>query len=294
MSIKKTGLGRGLSSLIPTESEVQTGEQIRQIAVSEIKANPYQPRRGFQTEGLQELANSIREHGVLEPLILRLVADGYELVAGERRWRAAALVGMTTVPAVVRLLSDQQAAEMALIENIQRQDLNAIEEATAYQRLILEFGYSQEELADKVGKSRPHVTNILRLLQLPREIQAELISGSISMGHARALLPLKPALQLLYVELIKSKNMSVRQLEDLVQATMRPDQAQVKEKAAALTKRLALLQHWESQLKTVLQTKARIKPKGKGGKIEIIYFDEEELQRLLDRLINSQPKAEEQ
>ena len=292
MSIKKTGLGRGLSSLIPTEPEFQSGEQIQQIAVSEIKANPYQPRSGFQAEGLQELANSIREHGVLEPLILRLVADGYELVAGERRWRAAAMVGMKTVPAVVRLLSDKQAAEMALIENIQRQDLNAIEEATAYQRLILEFGYSQEELADKVGKSRPHLTNILRLLQLPREIQAELINGSISMGHARALLPLKPALQLLYVELIKSKNMSVRQLEDLVQATLQPDKAQVKAKAETLTKRMALLSHWESQLKTILQTKARIKSKGKGGKIEITFFDEDELQRLLDRLINSQPTKE--
>lgn len=292
MSIKKTGLGRGLSSLIPTEPESQIGEQIQQIAINEIKTNPYQPRSGFQPEGLQELANSIKEHGVLEPLILRIVADGYELVAGERRWRAAAMVGLKTVPAVVRMLSDKQAAEMALIENIQRQDLNAIEEATAYQRLILEFGYLQEELADKVGKSRPHVTNILRLLQLPREIQAELINGSISMGHARALLPLKLALQLLYVELVKSKNLSVRQLEDLVQATLKPDKALLKEKIEALTKRSALIQHWESQLKTTLQTKARIKPKGKGGKIEITFFDEEELQRLLDRLINSKLAAE--
>ena len=292
MSIKKTGLGRGLSSLIPTEPEPQTGEQIQQISIHEIKANPYQPRSGFQPEGLQELANSIKEHGVLEPLILRQVADGYELVAGERRWRAAAMVGLNAVPAVVRMLSDKQAAEMALIENIQRQDLNAIEEATAYQRLILEFGYIQEVLADKVGKSRPHVTNILRLLQLPREIQAELIDGSISMGHARALLPLKPALQLLYVELVKSKNLSVRQLEDLVQATLKPNKALLKEKIEALTKRSALIQHWESQLKTTLQTKARIKPKGKGGKIEITFFDEEELQRLLDRLINSKLAAE--
>lgn len=285
MSIfKKPALGRGLSALIPGEPVVQDGETIRQLALNEIVSNPYQPRRQFDEEGLRELAESIRQYGILEPIIVRTVETGYEIVAGERRWRAAALVGLQTVPAVVRLLNDQQVAEMALIENIQREDLNALEEAQAYQRLILEFHYKQEDLAAKVGKSRPHISNTLRLLQLPQEVQKELVMGYISMGHARAMLSLKPAQQLFYTELVKNRNLSVRQLENMIQAVHVGKKPVTKGTNSPTGLKGSWLKHWELKLKSTYQTKAKIVHKDKGGKIEISYFDQDDLERILEML----------
>jgi len=285
MSIpKKAALGRGLGVLIPTEPEVQEGEMIQQIPLDEIVSNPYQPRRHFDEESLRELAESIQQVGVLEPVILRRIESGYELIAGERRLRAAVVAGLSTIPSVIRLLNDQQVAEMALIENIQRENLNALEEANAYQRLILEFHYKQEELAIKVGKSRPHISNTLRLLQLPQEVQQELIQGHISMGHARALVTLKPTQQLFYTQLVINRNLSVRQLESMIQSVTEGKSSGVKKADKLDGSKGAWFKHWESKLKSSLQTKAKIVRKEKGGRIEISYFDEEDLLRLLDQL----------
>jgi ParB family chromosome partitioning protein len=283
-SPKKVALGRGLSALIPMESEVLEGEMIQQIPLEQIVSNPFQPRQHFDEDSLRELSESIRQVGVLEPVLVRIIETGFELVAGERRFRAAALADLTTIPAVVRLLNDQQVAEMALIENIQREDLNALEEAQAYQRLILEFRYKQEELAIKVGKSRPHISNTLRLLQLPLEVQQELIHGHISMGHARALVTLKPAQQLFYTQLVKNRNLSVRQLENMIQSVSESKKTNNKKEELKEGSKSAWFKHWESKLKSSLQTKAKIVRKEKGGRIEISYFDEEDLLRLLDVL----------
>jgi len=283
-SPKKAALGRGLSALIPMESEVLEGEMIQQIPLEQIVSNPFQPRQHFDEDSLRELSESIRQVGVLEPVLVRIIESGFELVAGERRFRAAALAELTTIPAVVRLLNDQQVAEMALIENIQREDLNALEEAQAYQRLILEFKYKQEELAVKVGKSRPHISNTLRLLQLPLEVQQELIQGHISMGHARALVTLKPTQQLFYTQLVKNRNLSVRQLENMIQSVSESKKSNSKKEEPKDGPKSAWFKHWESKLKSSLQTKAKIIRKEKGGRIEISYFDEEDLLRILDVL----------
>jgi len=283
-SPKKAALGRGLSALIPMESEVLEGEMIQQIPLEQIVSNPFQPRQHFDEDSLRELSESIRQVGVLEPVLVRIIETGFELVAGERRFRAAALAELTTIPAVVRLLNDQQVAEMALIENIQREDLNALEEAQAYQRLILEFKYKQEELAVKVGKSRPHISNTLRLLQLPLEVQQELILGHISMGHARALVTLKPTQQLFYTQLVKNRNLSVRQLENMIQSVSESKKSNSKKEEPKDGPKSAWFKHWESKLKSSLQTKAKIIRKEKGGRIEISYFDEEDLLRILDVL----------
>jgi ParB family chromosome partitioning protein len=283
-SPKKAALGRGLSALIPMEPEVLDGEMIQQIPLEQIASNPFQPRQHFDEDSLRELSESIRQVGVLEPVLVRIIETGFELVAGERRFRAAALAELTTIPAVVRLLNDQQVAEMALIENIQREDLNALEEAQAYQRLILEFKYKQEELAVKVGKSRPHISNTLRLLQLPLEVQQELIQGHISMGHARALVTLKPTQQLFYTQLVKNRNLSVRQLENMIHSVSESKKSNSKIEEPKDGPKSAWFKHWESKLKSSLQTKAKIIRKEKGGRIEISYFDEEDLLRILDVL----------
>lgn len=280
-SQRKSALGRGLQSLIPTSTEVQEGERILEIPLVEIASNPFQPRLQFNQEALAELAESIKAHGVLEPVILRRVEQGYELIAGERRLKAAEIAGLNTIPGVVRILNDLQAAEIALVENIQREDLNPLEEAQGFKRLLLEFNYTQEELGQKVGKSRSHVANIMRLLNLPKEIQKDLLDGLISMGHARALLPLSQSRQFFYNQLVKDKGLNVRQLEQMIRSLDDRTKDQKKKQRSGKNSHLRYL---ESQIKSALQTKARIVAKEKGGHIEIVYFDEEDLQRIVELL----------
>ncbi|MGH7429699.1 MAG: ParB/RepB/Spo0J family partition protein, partial [Candidatus Methylomirabilaceae bacterium] len=184
---RRRGLGKGLGALIPG-AEVAGGERPTEIALSHLAANPFQPRQAMDPQELSGLVESIRRHGVLQPIVVRASAGGFEVVAGERRWRAAEAAGLTTIPALVKTLTDQEALELALVENLQREDLNALERARAYRRLMADFGLTQEEIAEQVGKSQPSIANSLRLLNLPPQIQVSLEAGRITEGHARALL----------------------------------------------------------------------------------------------------------
>ncbi len=282
-------LGRGLGALItPTGAgrqsrhyETKDGgnsdtQKIWSIPISQIETNPKQPRQFFKPEELQELADSIKEHGILQPLILSENQNGgYELIAGERRLRAAKLIGLATVPAVVKELSDQQKLEIALIENIQRADLNAIEEAFAYQRLIEEFGLTQQDVALKVGKSRPAVANSVRLLDLPKEVQTALAAGKINTGQARALLSLNDASkQLDMLSSMLGEKISVRELERAVAQKRPPEKS----------RRDPNLLYLENKLREALGTKVAITQKGDKGTIVISYFSKEELKRLIEEL----------
>jgi ParB family chromosome partitioning protein len=271
------GLGRGLAALLPAV-EAQGDEPVREVPVKEIRPNSFQPRRVFDEEKLAELAESVRAHGVLQPVVVRAVIGGFELVAGERRWRAAQLAGLERVPVVVRELSDAEMMEIALIENLQREDLNPLEEATAYQRLLQEFGLTQEELARRLGKSRSHIANIIRLLNLPAGVQEYVSRGTISMGHARALLALEDAeLQNQVCRQVVTKNLSVRETENLIRSLLTRKKQQKKKKPAALDPWMVEV---ETNLKHALATQVRIKPGRRGGRIEIEYYSTEDLERL--------------
>ena len=217
---KFPALGRGLDDLISTEEELHTSgsSSISEVPVFKIKANPNQPRREFSTEALQELAESIRQIGIIQPITLRLMEDGtYQIIAGERRWRASQMAGLTSIPAYVRTADDENMMQMALVENIQREDLNAIEIALAYEHLIENTGMTQEKVSERVGKSRTAITNYLRLLKLPAQIQMALQKHEIDMGHARALLSLdSPSMQIKLYKEIQKNNYSVRKVEALV------------------------------------------------------------------------------
>lgn len=211
----RKGLGKGLGALLGTDETENKG--ITEVRINDIEPNTDQPRKTFDDEKLSALAESIKQHGIVQPLIVQQNGNMYRIVAGERRWRAARLAGLETVPVIVRDLSDREVMEVALIENLQRQDLNPIEEAEAYEKLISEFGMTQEEVASVVGKSRPAITNSLRLLSLKDDIKSRLISGEISSGHARALLAIDDAkLQLKAMQEIIEKEMSVRETEKLI------------------------------------------------------------------------------
>jgi len=272
----KRGLGKGLQALF-SEQEVSQEDGVVEIRVSDIRPNKYQPRRDFPAEKLEELARSISLHGVLQPIVVRDIIGGYELVAGERRWRACKMAGLETIPAIVRPFSDNEMMEIALIENLQREDLNPLEEATAYRQLLDEFGLTQEELSQRIGKSRSHIANILRLLQLPPEIQESVSRGTISMGHARALLGLeKKAQQLEAWRQVVEKGLSVRETEALVQhlkAGKEPRRKRAEQKEPHI---LAL----EASLQENLGTKVQIWPGRKKGRIEIEYYTEEDLERI--------------
>jgi len=258
--------------------EAQGDEPVREVPVKEIRPNSFQPRRVFDEEKLAELAESVRAHGVLQPVVVRAVIGGFELVAGERRWRAAQLAGLERVPVVVRELSDAEMMEIALIENLQREDLNPLEEATAYQRLLQEFGLTQEELARRLGKSRSHIANIIRLLNLPAGVQEYVSRGTISMGHARALLALEDAeLQNQVCRQVVTKNLSVRETENLIRSLLTRKKQQKKKKPAALDPWMVEV---ETNLKHALATQVRIKPGRRGGRIEIEYYSTEDLERL--------------
>ena len=290
---KYPALGRGLDALIQTE-EVKTegSSSISEIELSLIHPNPNQPRREFDADSLQELADSIREIGIIQPITLRQLADGtYEIIAGERRWRATQMAGLTTIPAYVRTADDENVMEMALIENIQRQDLNALEIALAYQHLLEQYDLTQDRLSERVGKKRATITNYLRLLKLPATIQVALQNREIDMGHARALLSLdNPALQLKVFNQIQREHLSVRKVEELVKRLMEGETVNVsgqklRPRKAQLSQEYALLR---DSLSKCFQTKVQFTCSDKGkGKITIPFSGEEELERivsLLDKL----------
>lgn len=276
---KKRGLGKGLEALIPVYQENKSNT-LRDLPVASIKPNPHQPRKTIDEEKLAELAASIKQHGVIQPIVVRQLAnEEYQLVAGERRWRACQLLSLETIPALVTNYDDNVSTEVALIENLQREDLNPLEEATAYQSLINEFGLTQEEVAKRVGKSRSLVANMLRLLALPRDVLKLLSTGKITTGHARALLPLNDRyIQIKTAREIIKKQLSVRQTEELVNKLLNKPP----KRAAAPSIDPQLISLTE-QLQDVFGTKVHIKTNKKGkGKLEIEFYNEEDLARIMD------------
>lgn len=276
----RQALGKGLGALIPDKSISEiNGKKIFQFCgIEEIQPNPHQPRKTFADPQLQELVDSIREKGILQPLMVRRKAGGFELIAGERRWRAAQKAGVKEVPIIIKDISDSELLELSLIENIQREDLNPVEEGEAYKGLMEQFHLTQEEISKKVGKDRSTITNTLRLLKLPPEIRQSLIEGTVTMGHARAFLSLEgPDKQKLAFKKVLADGLSVRQTESLVK--------RLREKKASPAPKSKT--DWDpliEELQRILGTKVRIIGQGKRGKIEIEFYSPEELDRIIDRL----------
>ncbi|MDA8422477.1 MAG: ParB/RepB/Spo0J family partition protein [Nitrospiraceae bacterium] len=280
--MQKQALGKGLGALIPDLSVLDDREKkalgISEIELDKIIPNDYQPRKVFDDEKLKELAASIKEQGVIQPIIVHKAGGGFQLIAGERRWRASRLAGLKTIPALVKEATKRELLEMALIENIQREDLNPLEAAEAYKRLQDEFKLTQEDLARRVGKERSTVTNFLRLLGLPKELKHDLSSGALSMGHAKALLSLDRVRdQLQAAASIVKKGLSVREAEALAHGLKNPP----KEKKTRPNQELKSV---EEKLKKSLGTKVSITSKSKGGRIVIEYYSPEELDRILEKI----------
>lgn len=285
---RKRALGRGLSALIPPsveEGEAEAdGSCLRELPLSAIRANPLQPRRRFDQERLQELAESIRIHGVIQPVVVTRSAEGYRLVVGERRCRAARMAGLETIPALIREMVPQQTLEAALIENLRREDLNPVEEAQAYHYLIREHGLTHDQLAERLGCSRPAISNALRLLALPDEIRSDLESGVLTAGHARAVMGLEgEARQLRAWREIRGKGLSVRQSEALVAGLLAREGGNSASGRGVVSPELGEIQdHLSQQLGVAVQ----IRPRSRGrGRIELHYRDTEELERLVELLI---------
>lgn len=277
MAEKRFALGRGLSALIPDAAPPAAAERSLDIDTDLLRPNKFQPRTQMDDERIEDLARSIRANGIIQPIVVRHVDDRYEIIAGERRWRAAQRAGLLKVPVVVRDVPEDRLLAVALIENIQRQDLNPIDEAHAYRRLGDEFHLTQEQIADAVGKDRSSIANYVRLLRLPEEVRANVASGALSMGHARALLAVADeSAQLRVAREILARALSVRETEALVRKSAAPPkpepQSDVHTRAA------------EEKLRLALGTRVRIVRKGKGGRIEIDFGNEDELQRLYELL----------
>lgn len=271
----KKGLGKGLGALIASEESDDNG--VKEVRINEIEPNIEQPRKTFNDEKLTQLAESIKQHGVVQPLIVHREGNTYKIVAGERRWRAARLAGLQTVPVIVREMSSKQVMEVALIENIQREDLNPIEEAEAYEKLIAEYGMTQEEVSNTVSKSRPAITNSIRLLSLQDKIKTKIISGEISSGHARALLSIESKeVQLKALEEIIKKELSVRETELLVK------QLSTQKKPKKTKKDDAEYRAIEERFREVFGTRVRIMNNNKNGKILIEYYSPDELDRIIN------------
>lgn len=288
MAVKKTGLGKGLDSMIPPKvvketmkemksPESETGERI--LKINEVEPNKKQPRKFFNEEALKELSDSIKQHGIVQPLVVAKQKDYYEIIAGERRWRAAKMAGLKEVPVVVKDYSPQEVMEIALIENIQREDLNPVEEAKAYQNLIKEYNLKQEEVADRVSKSRSAITNSLRLLKLEDQILDMLIEEEISSGHARTLLALDDSgQQLMVAEKIVKDQLSVRDTEKLVKSINQP----IKKAPKKELKNDFVYRDMEEKLKQKIGTKVKINRKSENkGKIEIEYYSQDELEKIV-------------
>jgi ParB family chromosome partitioning protein len=279
------GLGKGLNAFF---NEVSKEETVQEIKLKELRPNPYQPRKTFQQEAIDELRDSIIEHGILQPIVVRKSIKGYEIVVGERRFRAAKEAKLETIPAVVRELTEQQMMELAVLENLQREDLNPIEEGQAYHTLMEKLKLTQEEVAKRLGKSRPHVANHIRLLSLPPKIQELISSGSISMGHGRALLGLRLKAKLpVLVEKVINEGLNVRQLEKLIQLINENVSRETKKPEK---KKDVFVQQHEHSLRERFGTTVNIVQKKNKGKIEIEFFSKEDLERILQML--DQEKAD--
>ena len=299
MPIKKKGLGKGLDSLIPdnksmksvtSEKTVESKEDaaaksgVQVMKINEVEPNRDQPRKNFDEDALLELSDSIKQFGVLQPLLVRKRKDYYEIIAGERRWRAAKLAGVKEVPVIEKEYTDQEILEIGLIENIQRENLNPIDEAIAYKRLLEEFNLKQDEVAERVSKSRTAVTNSMRLLKLSDKVQQMIIDDMISTGHARALLAIDdPELQYTLANKIFDEKLSVRETEKLVKEIKNPKKPKEKKPVA----NSFIYQDLEEKMKSVFGTKVSIASKGKGkGKIEIEYYSDDELEHLFDMMMS--------
>jgi len=277
--INKRGLGKGLGALIP-ENEEEVKNSVIEIKITDIEPNENQPRRVFDDESLADLSESIKEHGVVQPIIVRKVENGYQIIAGERRWKASRLAGKKTIPAIVKDYSNLEVMEIALIENLQREDLNAIEEAFGYKSLIEEYNLTQEEISKQIGKSRSAIANSLRLLLLPQKIKDMITGGKISQGHARALLAIdNEKKQLEIAEKIIDQQLNVRQIEKLAKDTKQ------KEKVEAPPDKYKIeINQLEEDLKESLGTKVKIYHKNNKGRIEIEYYSNEDLDRIVSLL----------
>jgi ParB family transcriptional regulator, chromosome partitioning protein len=278
----KKALGKGLSALMPTTSS-GGGEELVELDLDLLEANEQQPRTHFDDQKLEELAESIRENGLVQPILVRRKGDRYQIIAGERRWRAAQQANLRKIPAVVREIPDDKLLELALVENIARQELNPIEEAQAYQRLITAHGFTQEQVARRVGKDRSSVTNILRLLKLPADIQHMVEREQISMGHARALLPLEdPEQQRKLARRIVTEALSVREVERLVEQWRSPSQSDQEQEPVPVDPNIKAA---ERRLQKQLGTQVKIVLNKNGGRIQIEFHTEEEMERLYDLLM---------
>lgn len=267
------GLGRGLDALLSEEGKEEI--TVSEIEVQMISPRPDQPRQRFEENAINELAESIKQHGILQPILVRPSNEGYQIIAGERRWRAACIARLEYIPAIVREMTEHQAAEISLVENLQREDLNAVEEARAFMRLIGEHGYNQEQIAARIGKSRSHVANTIRILKLPDKILQMVEEGKISAGHARALIGLDQIRQMRLAKQIAGEGLSVREIER--QADRRKGNPQ---KVNTINE----LRNVEEKLQNFLSTKVKIRSKKQGGTIEIPYYNEEDLERIIETI----------
>src|SRR5438552_4986206 len=287
----RSGLGKGLGALIgtpapaPRAEVAETGEKVHRINLASITPSPLQPRKDFAREALQELIDSIRQHGIIQPLIVRQVGTRFELIAGERRWRAAQEASLTQVPVIIRSASDMEMLELSLIENLQRADLNPIEEAQGYARLANEFGMRQEDIALKVGRSRAAVANALRLLDLHPQVQVWLAQNLLSVGHAKVLLALKaPEEQLLAGETVLRRNATVRSTERLVARQLGIGRSRRRQRAAGQTVTPAVIEDLQNRLQQHLATHVTVHHGEKRGRIEIEYYGNDDLQRIVTAL----------
>ena len=288
MSPRKSGLGRGLEALIPAVEDDAAGAVpgVLGVPLTSIIPNPHQPRAPIRDQDLVELAASIEEHGIIQPLVVTRAPDGYHLIAGERRWRAARLAGLPTVPAVVKEVAPSEMLELALVENLQRADLNPLEEAVAYRQLVEEFGHTQEQVARRVGKSRVAVSNTLRLLKAARPVQEALLEGKISEGHARALLGLEQGeAQQAALKMVLKRGLNVRQTEELVRRLvgLRREEQRPRREISPETRAL------ETRFREALGTKVSLTRRGEGGRVVIHFYSEEELNALYERIVGREP-----
>ena len=287
---KKSGLGKGLDFIIPNNTSIKTDEKMEEkltekkaevfVKLSQVESNKSQPRKNFNEDSLIELSESIKQFGVIQPLIVQKKDDYYEIIAGERRWRAAKLAGLKEIPVIIREYSDEERMEVALIENLQREDLNPVEEALAYKSLIKEYNLKQDEIAEKVSKSRTAVTNSMRLLNLPEEVQNMIVDEMISSGHGRALLSIEDEkIQINIANKIFEEKLSVRETEKLVKALNNPKEKKEKEEYTDTF----IYEKFENDFKEILGSNVSIKRKSKDkGKIEIDYYSNEDLERIMD------------
>lgn len=291
------GLGKGLDALIPAGNTIKSAKQgdnndTKQtetiVKITKVEPNREQPRKNFDEDALQELADSIKQFGLLQPILVQDRNDYYEIIAGERRWRAAKLAGLKEIPVIIRNYTNQEIVEISLIENIQREDLNPIEEALAYKRLLEEFHLKQDEVAERVSKSRTTVTNSMRLLKLCSGVQQMIIDDMLSTGHARALIPIEDAdMQLQLAQRIFDEKLSVREVEKIVKGILRPDEGKAKQEKTPQNIQY-IYQDIENKLKERLSRKVEITSKGKNGsgKIEIEFYSNDDLDRLIESLSN--------